>query len=593
MNTAVTVSTCRSGTNTIHKIILVGVVGIILALGYGGMCDFTQNDSGSSDLKRNELTATAVSSSEINLFWDDNYNNEDGFAIQRSTDGISFTEIATVAPNATTYPDTGLSEGTLYYYLIRVYNITGDLDYLPEVSVATFLNTPTSLTAATISSSRIDLTWQDNPNTEDGFRIERKMGATGAYIQIDSVGNSITSYSNTRIPPLFNCSYRVCAYNSATVSSYSNPASATTTGGWTTVSSGYDYSLAISTDGTLWGWGQNYYGYLWQSDTIYSDIPTKIGNDADWTKVSAGGAHCLAIKTDGTLWAWGKNDDGQLGLDDIISRTLPAKVISDTDWAEISAGGWHSVSIKTNGTLWAWGSNVWGQIGIGSYDSNSHPTPVQVVSDTSWANVTAGPCHTIARKTDKTLWSWGRGGSVGQLGLGTTDDNRHSNPAQIGTDTDWVAVETSLYLGGTWANHSIARKNDGSIWAWGWNYTGQLGLGDTGNGTERIVPTKVGTDTDWTILSSGSGSTAVLKTNGTLWMCGDNSFGQLGLATKTQQNSFVQVGTDTDWVKAYCGGSNTFAIKANGTLWAWGRNDYGKLGFSDTNDRLAPTRVGE
>jgi alpha-tubulin suppressor-like RCC1 family protein len=190
-----------------------------------------------------------------------------------------------------------------------------------------------------------------------------------------------------------------------------------------------------------------------------------LGDDTDWAAAQCGQWYTVALTTDGSLWAWGYNSYGQLGLGDRDHRYTPSRVGTDTDWDAVRAGDDHTVALKDDGSLWAWGRNYDGQLGIGDTDSRS--TPVQVGADADWAAVEAGRYHTVAVRTDGSLWAWGRN-HYGQLGLGDMDER--STPVQVGTDTDWAAVETGYY-------HTMALKTDGSLWAWGDNWFGQLGDG--------------------------------------------------------------------------------------------------------------------
>jgi alpha-tubulin suppressor-like RCC1 family protein len=167
------------------------------------------------------------------------------------------------------------------------------------------------------------------------------------------------------------------------------------------------------------------------------------------------------------------------------------------------------------------------------------------------------------------LWTWG-GGAAGQLGDGTTT-SRFSTPAQVGSLTDWqnniqggyaVAAGSSVYC----------VKTDGTLWVWGHNAAGKLGLGDT---TDRSSPCQVGALTDWKEAGNGSGGFALaIKTNGTLWAWGNNYKGYLGQADTTSRSSPVQIGSLTDWlhiIPAF--GDNSYkaqAIKTDGTIWHWG-----------------------
>jgi len=181
------------------------------------------------------VTATPVSSSQINLAWTDNATNEDGFEIERSTDGTTFTLLAKVGTNVTTYSNTGLTASTTYYYRVRAYNADGKSDYSNTASGTTLEApapalpaAPTNLTATAASSSKINLTWTDNATNEDGFEIERSLDGASFSLRA-TVGANVTSYSDTGLAASTTYYYRVRAYNSAGKSDYSNTASAMTT----------------------------------------------------------------------------------------------------------------------------------------------------------------------------------------------------------------------------------------------------------------------------------------------------------------------------------------------------------------------------
>jgi alpha-tubulin suppressor-like RCC1 family protein len=270
------------------------------------------------------------------------------------------------------------------------------------------------------------------------------------------------------------------------------------------------HTTARKADGTIWSCGDNEYGKLGLGDTIDRDTLTKIGTDTDWAVIKACSCNTFAIKTDGTLWAWGLNDRGQLGLGDTINRTIPTRVGSNTNWQSVDAGVYHTIARKTDGTIWGWGQNGWGELGLG--DTTNRTTPTKIGIATDWVAIATGNQHTIARKTNGTLWTWGRNNSSA-LGLGSPDEYSHPNPTQIGTSTDWVAMAGGVYC-------TIAIKANGTIWAWGSNWLGQLGFGNSGPGTERNTPTQIGSDTNWTGVTCGTAHTLALKGDGTLWTWG-------------------------------------------------------------------------
>ncbi|MCL2680215.1 MAG: hypothetical protein FWF11_01860, partial [Coriobacteriia bacterium] len=207
----------------------------------------------------------------------------------------------------------------------------------------------------------------------------------------------------------------------------------------TTFSGGGWHSAAVKDDGTLWSWGENWFGQtgldIGPGD---QETPAQVGTATNWAQVSAGGWHSLAIRTDGTLWAWGATENGGTGLGPLVTgdQLTPAQVGSATNWTQVSAGNWHSHGIRADGTLWAWGINAVGQIGLGV--AGEQLVPAQVGTDTNWAAVSAGPFHSLGIRSDGTLWSWG-GNMFAATGLDTTTGNQ-TTPAQVGTATDWVQV---------------------------------------------------------------------------------------------------------------------------------------------------------
>jgi pectate lyase len=175
------------------------------------------------------LAATAISGSQINLGWSDNSNNEDGFKIERSTDGVNFTQIATVGANVTSYPNTGLAAATTYYYRVRAYNAGGDSGYSNTASATTLAAQPPAAPSnlgAVAGKKKIALSWTDNASNETGFKIERSTDGTN-FTQIATVGANATTYTNTGLTSGTTYYYQVRAYSAAGDSAYSNVASAT------------------------------------------------------------------------------------------------------------------------------------------------------------------------------------------------------------------------------------------------------------------------------------------------------------------------------------------------------------------------------
>jgi alpha-tubulin suppressor-like RCC1 family protein len=303
-----------------------------------------------------------------------------------------------------------------------------------------------------------------------------------------------------------------------------------------------------------------------------------------WTMEQAGywikqGNWPTAGNFNNRLYSWGLNTNGQLGLGNTTQYNSPKQVGTLTTWSSISSGNFHTIATKTDGTLWSWGYNARGQLGLGN--TTYFSSPKQVGALTTWSKIAGGTYEsTIAIKTDGTLWSWGRN-DVGQLGLGNTTER--SSPVQVGALTTWSKISAG-------SNFSLATKTDGTLWSWGANGNGALGLG---NLTNYSSPKQVGSLTTWSKINCGDYHTIATKTDGTLWSWGYNMYGQLGLGDTANRSSPVQVGALTTWLNIAGGKYQTLAVKTNGTLWSWGRGTtYGQLGLGNTTNYSSPKQVG-
>lgn len=328
------------------------------------------------------------------------------------------------------------------------------------------------------------------------------------------------------------------------------------------LATGASHSLAIKQDGSLWAWGYNGYGQLGDGTTTGRNVPGQVMTGV--VAVAAGAYHALAIKTDGSLWAWGSNGNGQLGDGTTTQRLRAVPVLDNgrpmTGVVAVAAGSDHSVAIKTDGSLWAWGLNSDGQIGNGTTVRSL--IPVRVI-DGGTSAVAVGAKHTLALKTDGTLWGWGRNAN-GQIGKGDTY-NRLS-PVSIMTGVRAVAAGES---------HSLAIKSDGTLRAWGANARGQIGDNST---TDRLAPIQVQGLTGVTEVAAGDLYTLALKTDGSLWAWGYNGEGRLGDGTTTQRLLPVRVSVLSVVVAMDGGGGHSLALRPDGTLWAWGYNGSGQAG---------------
>lgn len=322
---------------------------------------------------------------------------------------------------------------------------------------------------------------------------------------------------------------------------------------WKQMGGDFRTTHGIKSDGTLWGWGENSGGQVGDNTTVLKSSPVQIAGGGVWSFVSHGGRnHSVALRTDGTLWGWGQNGAGQFGDGTITTRSAPVQIGQLTTWIQADAGGGHSAMINLTGQLWVCGYNNSGQLGDGTGGGTNgwKSSPVQVGSLTNWKQVSCGYRFTAAVKTDGTLWTWGANdyGQLGNNGSGT-GANYRSSPVQV-AGTNWKYVSAGWY-------QVLALKNDGSLWGWGKNDQGALGDGTL---TNRSSPVQIGSLTNWKQISCGYQHAVATKPDGTLWAWGRNAVGQVGNPVQSFYSSPIQIGTLTNWKYANACTHHTHAV---------------------------------
>jgi alpha-tubulin suppressor-like RCC1 family protein len=281
--------------------------------------------------------------------------------------------------------------------------------------------------------------------------------------------------------------------------------------------------------------------------------------------ISLGERHGLILASDGSLWSWGADFAGWpvLGLGNVSAQTRLRRIGNDSNWVSISAGTVHNLAIKSDGTLWAWGENIYGQFGVGT-GGRQNPmanTPVHAAPGNDWKQAVAGGIHSVAVKNDGTLWTWGNNWA-GSLGTGSTSNS--AVPLQVGSSTNWIKV---------WAGtlETVALQSDGSLWYWGDNPDPAFPQG-TG---QTLVPTRISPDTNWVDVGFGVNTVFAIKSGGTLWTWGRNAHAYTDAQDPTLDTTPTRVGTNSDWrtIPAcglwWCQG----LTKKDGSLWLMDASD--------------------
>ena len=294
--------------------------------------------------------------------------------------------------------------------------------------------------------------------------------------------------------------------------------------------------------------------------------------------IAAGATHSIAVTSAGQVWTWGDNHLGQLGTGDTTNYASPVPVTGlNPEFIAVGAGLGHSLALDYLGRVWSWGLNADGQLGDGS--RTRRLAPILVAQASNIVAIAAGSVHSLALRSDGRVLAWG--GNLGaQLGDGT--NTGRTLPVLIAGLTDVIAIAAGTV-------HSLALCSDGSVWAWGTNLTGQLGIG--GSALIKKTPTRVTALAGITAIAAGGGHSAAVSSTGAVWAWGWNAFGQVGDGSRTTRRTPLLLAGISGAVAVSAGGAHTLATTTGGTMYAWGGNDLGQLGDGTTSDRLVPTAI--
>ncbi|MGB4069798.1 MAG: hypothetical protein WBK08_17350 [Nitrospira sp.] len=268
------------------------------------------------------------------------------------------------------------------------------------------------------------------------------------------------------------------------------------------------WTLALSTDGTVWSWGHNVAGQLGNGGLAASSIPVRVGSLANIVDIAAGTDHGLAVGSDGSVWRWGWPES----FVSFTPDTLPVRIVGLSDIVAISAGHRFNLALRNDGRVFAWGDNSLGQLGDGSGVFRANP--VQVPMLTAVRSIASGSASSFAIKSNGSVVAWGAGGTLGD---GTTV-NRLSPVPILGLNN--IEQISGSYNG-------LARTTAGEVWFWGTSFYGESGDG-TGGGV-HLSPVQVPGLQMITGIAVGGSHNLAFQSNGTVWAWGSGIVGEIGI----------------------------------------------------------------
>lgn len=349
------------------------------------------------------------------------------------------------------------------------------------------------------------------------------------------------------------------------------------------VEAGHTHTIALKDDGSVWSWGSNSYGELGNGTFEDSTVPVKVKNLTDVQMISAGANHNVALKNDGTAWCWGYNNDGQLGNNTKMNSSVPVKVTGLKDIEYISTGYSFSFAIKNDGTIWCWGNNCAGQLSdftLKVYSYKDWSEPVQAKRIDNAISVTGGNFHSIAIKENGTIWCWGAswGGALAETEI--------KYPIQVKALEGIKSIDAGNIF-------NIALKDDGTVFSWGVNDEGQLGNGNKGQDTSNGVPELIKGLNNVSLISAGHKHVVVLTANGDIYGWGNAEAGQLGDVGNQSTSLPLKLTPIPNVIDISAGKNHTVALTEEGKILSWGENRYGQLGDGTHVNSIIPVNLAK
>ena len=317
------------------------------------------------------------------------------------------------------------------------------------------------------------------------------------------------------------------------------------------VAGGDEYAVVAAMDTAIYTWGENNNGQL-GNGTVggFSGVPVKANNGSSVIALAGGYEYAVSLRGDGTVWSWGDDFYGQLGDGTTLDKSVPVQVGGLSNIVAVAAGSYHSIALRSDGTVLSWGRNLYGQLGDNTTVQKTAPVQVLGPGGVGMLNnivaIAAGSYFSLAVRADGTVWAWGYNLS-GQLGDNTLVNK--SVPVQV-LGFGGAGVLNNIYTVAAGSLHGIALRSDGTVWSWGNNTNGQLGDGST---TNRSTPVQASGMTDIIGIAGGTGHSVIRRSDAVVFAAGQNTYGQLGNASNTNSSVFVQMSpcgtaTPVQWI---------------------------------------------
>ena len=347
----------------------------------------------------------------------------------------------------------------------------------------------------------------------------------------------------------------------------------------------FAYACVIHEGGNASCWGRNWSGQLGngihsddeRDDTVNSAVPVPVKNLYDAIEISTGYSHACALLRNGTISCWGNNENGQIGIGGFFYvRTTAARVdvVNVADAGAVAAGGNHTCALREGGTVSCWGSNSHGQLGSGEAGAElGTAEPTSVAGIAGAAAIATSENHTCAVVENGTVFCWGNNSS-GQLGNGRSGINRDDRSENTAAPATVMGIDDATGIATGW-DHTCALMEDSTVSCWGNNSFGQLG-----DGTNRSAsaPVKTADISDATAITAGWDHACALIRTGSIYCWGNNLDGNLGNGTTSSSSVPVRVADIADAAAITADGNHTCALTQSGDVYCWGSNSHDQLG---------------